>query len=78
MTLVMCAHTTASTLAGIRPRCGTRRGITQDVSGEPDNGAINDLIDDPDQAKDTGGPSLSPMIGARAATVKVMPRDGNA
>jgi hypothetical protein len=50
------------------------------VSCEPVNGAINDRIDDADRAKDTGSPSLSPMIGARAraATVKVMPRDGNA
>jgi hypothetical protein len=48
------------------------------VSCEPVNGAINDRIDDADRAKDTSSPSLSPMIGARAATVKVMPRDGNA
>ena len=66
--------------AALRQKAGrvTAAGITQDVSCEPVNRAINDLIDDAYQAKDTGSPSLSPMIGARAATVKVMPRDGNA
>jgi hypothetical protein len=48
------------------------------VSCEPVNEAINDRIDDADRAKDTGSPSLSPMIGARAATVKAIPRGGNA
>jgi hypothetical protein len=68
--------------AALRQKVGrvTAAGITKDVSWEPVNGAINDCIDDADRAKDKGSPSLSPMIGAhaRAATVKVMPRDGNA
>ncbi len=66
--------------AALRHKAGrvTAAGITQDVSCEPVNGAINDRIDDADRTEDTGNPSLSPMIGARAATVKVMPRDGNA
>jgi hypothetical protein len=51
-------------------------GITKEVTFEPVNGPINELIDDAYRAKDRGSPYLSPMIGARArsATIKVMPR----
>ncbi|MGB9470698.1 MAG: DUF2255 family protein, partial [Candidatus Acidiferrum sp.] len=57
----------------------TAAGITKEVSFEPVQGAINDLVDDAYRAKYHGSPYLSPMIGARArsATVKVMPRKGD-
>jgi hypothetical protein len=55
-------------------------GITKDVTFEPINGPINDRIDDAYRAKYHGSPYLDPMIGkrARAATVKVMPRNTDA
>lgn len=55
----------------------TAAGITKEVSFEPMDGAINDRIDDAYRAKYKGSPYLKPMIGARAraATVKVMPRE---
>ena len=54
--------------------------MTKDVSFEPLDGPINDLIDDAYRTKYKGSPYLSPMMGAgpRAATVKVMPRETNA
>ena len=54
-------------------------GVTKEVTFEPVNGAINDRIDDAYQAKYRGSPYLPPMISARAraATVKVMPRETN-
>jgi len=54
--------------------------MTKEVTFEPVNGPINDRIDDAYRRKYKGGPYLSPMIGAgaRAATVKVMPRETNA
>ena len=54
----------------------TAAGITQEVSFEPVDGAINELVDDAYRAKYKGSPYLDPMIGkrARSATVKVMPR----
>jgi hypothetical protein len=57
----------------------TAAGMTKEVSFEPVDGPINDLIDDAYRAKYHGSPYLSPMIGARArsATVKVMPRETN-
>ena len=50
--------------------------MTKEVTFEPVDGPINDLVDDAYRAKYHGSPYLSPMIGARArsATVKVMPR----
>ena len=58
----------------------TAAGMTKDVSFEPLDGPINDRIDDAYRAKYKGSPYLSPMIGAgaRAATVKVIPRETNA
>jgi len=52
-------------------------GATREVTFEPVNGKINDLIDDAYRTKYKGSPYLSPMIGerARGATAKVMPRD---
>jgi hypothetical protein len=55
-------------------------GMTKEVTFEPVDGSINDLIDDAYRKKYRGSPYLKPMIGARArsATVKVMPRDTDA
>jgi hypothetical protein len=49
-------------------------GITKEVTFEPVDGPINDLIDDAYRAKYRGSPYLRSMIGARArsATIKVM------
>src|SRR5882724_6597291 len=54
-------------------------GMTKEVTFEPVEGPINDLIDDAYQAKYRGSPYLKPMIGARtrSATVKVIPRETN-
>jgi hypothetical protein len=54
----------------------TAAGMTKNVTFEPVDGLINDLIDDAYRAKYNGSPYLSPMIGSRArsATVKVIPR----
>jgi len=58
----------------------TAAGITKEVTFEPVNGTINDGIDDAYRAKYASSPYLKPMIGARAraATVKVTPREMNA
>ena len=68
--------------AAVRREAGriTAAGMTKDVTFEPVDGPINDLIDDAYRAKYRGSPYLSPMIGtrARSATVKVMPRDTGA
>lgn len=67
--------------AAIRQTAGRiiAAGITKEVTFEPVNGPINDLIDDGHRAKYRGSPYLGAMIGARArsATIKVMPRDAN-
>lgn len=54
----------------------TAAGMTKEVTFEPVEGPINDLIDDAYRAKYHASPYLSPMIGvrARAATVQIMPR----
>ena len=54
-------------------------GMTKEVTFEPVEGPVNDLIDDAYRAKYRGNAYLAPMIGARAraATVKVMPRDSD-
>ena len=72
--------------AAMRQKAGriAAGGITKEVTFEPVAGSIhdtiNDRIDDAYRAKYKGSPYLSPMIGARAraATVKVMPRETNA
>jgi hypothetical protein len=58
----------------------TGASIAKEVTFEPVDGPINDLVDDAYRAKYHGSPYLSPMIGARArsATVRVMPRETNA
>ena len=50
-------------------------GVTKEVTFEPVNGPINDRIDEAYRAKYGDSPYLGPMIGARAATVEVMPRE---
>jgi hypothetical protein len=66
----------------VRQKAGriTAAGMTKEVTFEPVDGPINDLIDNAYRAKYKGSPYLSPMIGARArsATVKVVPRDPKA
>jgi hypothetical protein len=54
----------------------TAAGMTKEVTFEPVEGPINDLINEAYRAKYHGSPYLNPMIGSRArsATVKVMPR----
>lgn len=65
--------------AAMQQRAGqiTTVGVTKDVLFEPIEGPINDRIDDAYRAKYHASPYLSPMISsrARAATVKVMPRE---
>ena len=67
--------------AAMRQKAGriTAAGMTKDVSFEPLDGPINDLIDHAYRAKYRSSPYLPPMISARArsATVKVMPRETN-
>jgi hypothetical protein len=68
--------------AALRQKAGriAAAGMTREVTFEPAHGPINDLIDDAYRAKYRGSPYLSPMIeaGARAATLRVVPRDTDA
>jgi hypothetical protein len=52
-------------------------GMTIEVSFSPENGEINDKIDDAYRTKYSKSSYLAPMIGerARAATVKITPDD---
>ena len=65
--------------AAVRQEAGqiTAAGMTKEVTFDPADSPINDSIDDAYRAKYRGNPYLSPMVGAaaRAATVKVMPRE---
>jgi hypothetical protein len=65
--------------AAMRQKAGRIRaaGMTKEVIFEATDGPLNDQIDDAYRAKYRGSPYLSPMIGARAraATVKIMPRE---
>jgi hypothetical protein len=65
--------------AAVRQKAGriTAVGMTKEVTFEPVSGAINDRIDDAYRAKYRTSPYLNPMISsrARAATVKIMPRE---
>ncbi|HKC66551.1 MAG TPA: DUF2255 family protein [Pyrinomonadaceae bacterium] len=66
--------------AALRQKAGriTAAGMTKEVAFEPvEDTAINNLIDDAYRAKYKSSPYLAPMIGARAraATIKVAPRD---
>lgn len=68
--------------AAVRQKAGriVAAGMTKEVSFEPVDGSINDRIDNAYRTRYRGSPYLSPMIGvgARSATVKVMPCDTNA
>jgi len=63
----------------VRQKAGriTAAGMTKEVTFEPVDGPINDLVDDAYRAKYQGSPYLGAMIGARArsAAVKIMPRE---
>jgi hypothetical protein len=65
--------------AAVRQKAGriTAAGMTKEVMFEPASGAINDRIDDAYRTKYRTSPYLNPMISsrARAATVKIMPRE---
>ncbi len=65
----------------MRQRAGriTATGTRKEVTFEPVDGPINDLIDEAYRAKYRGSPYLGSMISARArfATVKVLPRETN-
>jgi hypothetical protein len=68
--------------AAIKQQSGriSAAGMARDVAFEPVEGHINDRIDDAYRAKYSSSPYLSPMIGARAraATVRVVPREASA
>ncbi len=68
--------------AALRQKAGriTAAGMSKEVTFEPVDGPINDLVDGAYRAKYHGSTYLSPMIGprARSATVKVMPRETDA
>jgi hypothetical protein len=56
----------------------TAAGMTKEVSFEPVDGPENDRVDNACRAKYKESPYLTPMIGARAraATIKIIPRNG--
>jgi hypothetical protein len=68
--------------AALRQKAGriTAADITKEVTFEPVDGPINDLVDRAYRAKYRASPYLSPLVGARArsATLKVMPRETDA
>jgi hypothetical protein len=65
--------------AAMRQKAGriTAAGVTKEVTFEPVDGPINDLVDDAYRTKYRRSPYLRPMLDtrARSATVKVMPRE---
>ncbi|HEX2340752.1 MAG TPA: DUF2255 family protein [Vicinamibacterales bacterium] len=65
--------------AAMRQKAGriTAAGLTKEVTFEPVDGPINDLVDDAYRTKYRRSPYLRPMLDtrARSATVKVMPRE---
>jgi len=65
--------------AAVRQKAGriVAAGITKEVTFEAEDGPINDRIDDAYRAKYRDSEYLKPMIGkrARAATVRIMPRE---
>ena len=67
--------------AALQQKAGriTAAGITKEVAFEPADGQLNDRIDDAYRAKYASSSYLKPMIGARAraATVRVVPRETN-
>ena len=67
--------------AALRQKAGRiiAAGMTKEVVFEPVSGSINDSIDDAYRSKYAASPYLKPMIGARAraATIRIMPREAN-
>ena len=67
--------------AAVQQKAGriTAAGLTKEVVFEPVDGKVNDRIDDAYRMKYHSSPYLSPMISkkARAATVRIMPRDAD-
>jgi hypothetical protein len=67
--------------AALRQKAGriTAAGMTKEVAFEPVDGPVHDLIDEAYRQKYRSSPYLRPMLsaGARAATVKVVPRNTN-
>ena len=65
--------------AALRQKAGriSAAGLTKEVIFEPVAGPINDRIDEAYRVTYSDSPYLGPMIGARAraATVKVLPRE---
>jgi hypothetical protein len=65
--------------AAMRQKAGriTAAGMTKEVTFEAVNGPLNDQIDEAYRAKYRASPYLNPMIGqgARATTVKLIPRE---
>lgn len=68
--------------AALRQKAGriTAAGLTRDVAFEPVDGPVQDRIDDAYRAKYGGSPYLAAMTGARAraATVRIVPRETGA
>jgi hypothetical protein len=68
--------------AAVRQKAGRiiAAGMTKEVTFELVDGPINDRIDDAYRTKYRASAYLGPMIGARAraATVKIMPRETKA
>jgi hypothetical protein len=68
--------------AAVRQKAGRiiAGGMTREVIFEQEEGPINDRVDDAYRAKYSDSPFLKPMIGkrARAATIRIMPREPNA
>jgi hypothetical protein len=67
--------------AAMRQKAGriVAAGLTKEVAFEPVDADINNRIDEAYRVKYRGSPYLSPMIGARAraATVRITPRDSH-
>jgi hypothetical protein len=65
--------------AAIKQKAGRIKtaGITKEVTFEPIEGEVNDLIDNAYQKKYKDSPYLDPMISnrARSATIKVIPKN---
>jgi hypothetical protein len=66
--------------AALRQKAGRiiAAGMMREVAFEPAEGPVNDLVDDAYWTKYRGSRYLNPMIGARSATVKIVPRETNA
>jgi hypothetical protein len=65
--------------AAVRQKAGriTAAGMTREVSFEPVDGSINDLVDEAYREKYARSPYLRPMMSAaaRSATVRIAPRE---